>query len=226
MNYKIIADQEEIERFIQWLPALGENDCFYVSILARAKYAGGALAGAKSDKKQIGRFVTTPNRLVDDLRRYEVPLGTYKRQGVEIPQDAIAAYITPNPRSMQLATVNLAKVLFERICEGKTVNVVEAALTEAHKAVSRKAVIDFDFDGVELDGVELAKHVNVEAANFVKTRGGYHLLVWPSRVNDAYRKTWYKAISGMNGVDVVGESMLPIPGTYQGGYIPRLYSIA
>lgn len=48
------------------------------------------------------------------------------------------------------------------------------------------------------------------------------MLVNLTKVEKAYEKTWYKNISSIDGVDQIGDNMIPIMGCYQGGFTPRL----
>jgi hypothetical protein len=43
--------------------------------------------------------------------------------------------------------------------------------------------------------------------------------VMPDKVPQSVRKTWHKNLSTL--ADVTGDSMIPVPGTYQGGWTPR-----
>ena len=61
----------------------------------------------------------------------------------------------------------------------------------------------------------------------LETRGGYHLLVEPKKAT-AFRKKqfddnkWHQLISKKYPVDQSGDQLLPVPGTFQGGFIPFL----
>jgi hypothetical protein len=54
------------------------------------------------------------------------------------------------------------------------------------------------------------------------TRGGLHAIVNLAKVDKRYEKSWYKNISAIEGVDIVGDTLVPIPGTYQGGFTPYM----
>ena len=58
-----------------------------------------------------------------------------------------------------------------------------------------------------------------EAVTILETRGGYHVLIRPSLITDSSRGQWHRNLSKM--ADVKGDSLLPVPGTYQGGFTPK-----
>jgi hypothetical protein len=47
------------------------------------------------------------------------------------------------------------------------------------------------------------------------------LLVDYEKIDKEFTKTWYNAISKIEGVDVRGDNLLPVVGCYQGGFIPH-----
>jgi hypothetical protein len=98
-------------------------------------------------------------------------------------------------------------------------------MTEIQKASGRKVFMDFDFDGIQFKSVEedIISYVNWEAINVVKTRGGFHLLVEMSKIQQLHSKIWYHKLSSISGVDVRGtDNLLPVPGCCQGGFVPDL----
>ena len=54
------------------------------------------------------------------------------------------------------------------------------------------------------------------------TRGGFHLMIELAKIDKRFEKTWYKNMNEMDGIDIKGDNMIPIPGTYQGGFTPYL----
>ena len=226
-TYKVIASENQLEMFSAWLPQVKQHEVYYVTLMSRSKYAPEILKGTTgSDARQLARFLTTPDRLIEDLEKLEVPLGVYRQKGVEVPQHAIAAYITPNPRNMFKALQELNSMVFGAVWNKDnhetSVNPVEMALTAVHKAVGSRVFVDFDFDVTEFNTDVLLDYVNPEALTILKTRGGFHALIRPELVAKSYAKTWYNNIAAMDGVDKKGTDMMPIPGCYQGGFVPSL----
>lgn len=229
MTYKIITDENALIDFIHdFLPNLQANEAFYVCLFARNKYCK-HIVHINSDKGQLKRFTATKQTLLQKIKQLEIPLGRYLLKDVEIPQEALALYITPNPRSLERATrtslIKFANLLAQPYAGH---NPHQEVLSEIQKSVSRKVYIDFDFDNISLDefshrlGVQLANLINFDAINILQTRGGFHILVETSKIDPRYSKSWYNNIR-LLGSDpsTAGDSMIPVPGTYQGGFTPK-----
>lgn len=66
-------------------------------------------------------------------------------------------------------------------------------------------------------------YINQEAINIIETRGGYHVLINPVLVRDEFKNTFYQNLSKLS--DQSGDQMIPVPGTYQGGFTPKILSL-
>ena len=66
----------------------------------------------------------------------------------------------------------------------------QEVLSEIQKAYSRKIYFDFDFDNVEIKDIIplLEDKINIDCLTFLKTRGGFHLLVKLEDVEEQYKK--------------------------------------
>ncbi len=230
MNYQVIVDDVEFQKFVEWLPPLEKEECHYAALLARDKYIRDLGIGTfNSDKHQCSRFVTNTERLLLKLKQCETEVGNYSVKGIEIPQQALAAYMTINPRSQTKAAKWLLKRLADVVADGEqNVNVYQESLTAIHKSVGRKLFVDVDFDNVALEQtvVEMSRYVNADAVKILETRGGFHAIIRLDKIHDKYVKSWYKNITTMNGADIAGDTLIPIPGTYQGGWVPKLYNMS
>lgn len=236
MNYQIIVDEQKIRDFIDWLPQLTPEEKYYCCLFARSKYTKdengkNGIAHIKSDKAQLKRFVSDKERLFVKIKQLEIEVGTYMQRTVPIPQEALALYITPNPRNMMKATVNTMVKLAQSIRDNNTcMNPHQEALSEIQKAKSRTCYVDFDIDFDEKDGdpevhldnikEQILNYVNQDAVTLLRTRGGLHLLVEPQKVELRFKKSFYQNLSALGGVDQTGDQLVPIPGTYQGGFTP------
>lgn len=215
-NYKIIADEAKLDEFIEWLPDLEESEGYYFQLFGRKKYL--AKGELQSGQQSLSRFICKKERIKEKIRQLEIPLGRYVNRQVELPQECLCLYVCPNPRCHEKAAKQLLKVLADKITKKyEYYNTYQLAMTELHRACSRKVFIDFDFDDLDFEQLreKILTYVNPSAITGVKTRGGFHLLLRLDKIEEQYRKTWHRNISAL-GADVVGDSLLPVVGTTAG----------
>jgi hypothetical protein len=238
MNYKIITDEKILIDFIDnFLPELQTNECYYFCLFARSKYAknedgSNKFPHIKTDKAQLKRFIAAnKSRILSKIKQLEVPIGAYKtKDGDDIPQESLALYINPGPRNQKKAMFTLMKKFIE-IQEGsaENFNINAEALSAIQKSRSRKGFVDFDIDLENAEAVVGEKmhydYINKEAVHFLKTRGGMHILVDTSKIEKRYEHKWYQFFANTFTIDVKGDNMIPVPGTYQGGFTPHFIQI-
>lgn len=119
MNYRIIKDEKELKKFIDWLPQLEDGQKFYISLFARKKY--GATKGLKADKGQLKRFSASKEQMINKIKKLEVEAGSYECDGIPVNQDSLVLYITPNPRDMHKAGLRTIQELTKFLVEGKKI---------------------------------------------------------------------------------------------------------
>jgi len=224
MNYKIIHDKDQMLQFIDWLPDLKEHEKFYGCLFGRKKYCPELITHQK-DKAQIVRFITTKERMFEKIQQLEVPKGGYKFKGIDVPQEALVLYVNPSPRNMLKATWKVVHKILESLEQGDiSVQAHNKAVSVIQNTKSYTYASHFDLDQKPFDFNNLFQFVNREAVKIIETRGGYHFLIDSKKVNKEFRNTWYKNIESL-GCDKAGDQLLPVPGGYQGGFIPKFINI-
>lgn len=225
MNYKIITDPDKLKEFIDWLPELQNGEGYYVCLFGRSKYNTTEIK-LSAEKTQIKRFTSSKEYLYDKIKQLECEVGSYKQKHQGIPQEVLALYITPNPRSYQKAAKQSCKALLDLVLNDYNgYNPHQEVMSQIQGACSRKIYIDFDFDGVSLDETKekIFEIINPDCLTFVETRGGFHVLIEVSKIKQEFVKTWYMNITKIDGVDCRGDNLIPCPGTFQGGFCPILH---
>lgn len=230
MNYKIITNEKTLREFIDFLPDLENGECYYVCLFSRSKYdTSGVL---KSDKSQLKRFTSNKEFLFEKIKQLEIEVGGYYQKHIPIPQETLALYISLNPRSYERAAKESLKKFADLITKPYSgYNPHQEVLSQIQVASSRRVHMDFDFDHVDYNDVrnEIIANdlVNIDCCRFLKTRGGFHLLVELSKIEKQFQKNWYNNISKLKGCDVKSDEdekkdkcIIPVVGCAQGGFEP------
>jgi hypothetical protein len=151
--------------------------------------------------------------------------GSYFQKNITIPQEALALYINPNPRSFEKAIKRWYLMISETINKPYTgYDPQPILISEIQKAKNRKIYIDVDFDDVSIDFIkpQLIDIINMDCITFIQTRGGFHMLIELSKLSKQYSNTWYKNLTKIHGFDTTRDNMIPVPGCTQGMFEPKL----
>lgn len=236
MNYEIIKDEKLLKDFINWLPELKEDECYYLCLFARSKYAknedgSNKFPHIKTDKAQLKRITVHKKSLMfEKIKQMECEFGAYKtKDGEDIPQESLALYITPNPRNQRKAMFNLIKRIADiQIANATGYNIHAEAMSAIQKSKSRTCFVDFDVDFPEGEDINLTElkpwieeRIGNVGINYLRTRGGYHILINPDKIEEKYQKSWYKEIIKHSYIDIKGDCMIPVVGATQGNFIPH-----
>ena len=143
MNYSIVRDEAAFRNFIDWLPQLQENEKYYLSLFARRKYS----EVVKTDKANLKRFATDKGRMLEKVRQLECAEGAYIAEEVAVPSDALALYISVNPRCAVRASFQTIIALTESLQrDHQNLNPHSEAMTQLHKSPGQKTCVVFDVD--------------------------------------------------------------------------------
>lgn len=174
----------------------------------------------KSDKSQLKRFTSNKERLIDKIRQLECKVGSYKQDGIGIPQEALALYISPNPRNNYKATIKGIQRFAQLIeNQNQNFNPHQEILSVIQQTAGTKKWVIFDIDTKEISKPEIENILGTSEFLFLETRGGFHVLVEPNKIPKSHSKTWHQNLSKIS--DVRGDCLIPVPGCCQGGFIPR-----
>lgn len=213
-SYKIIANLDVLRKFIDnILPDITLNETFYVCLFARNKYCK-ELTHIKSDKAQLKRFTTNKERLIDKLKQLECPIGAYRQKEMIVPQQALAVYISINPRDcIKAAHTSLITLstLIAKKAEGY--NPHQHVMSDIQRCCSRKIYTDFDVDRK----IEVPDFLKIFKPITIQTRGGIHVLIKHDLIQQEHKNSWYMSMNNNLQPDQVGDLLVPIPGCYQGG---------
>lgn len=226
MNYQIIKDEQKLKEFIDWLPILENYEKYYLCLFARNKYCK-ELTHIKSDKSQLKRFLSNKETMYWKIKQLEVEIGAYRQKNNPIPQEALALYITPNPRSTWKATYNSLIKLSQCIRDNNiSNNPQQEIMSEIQRAKSRTCYIDFDIDEKDENILanivsKIKEYVNKDAITWLRTRGGLHVLIDPKKIDKSIVKTYYQNMVSLSSVDQTGDQLIPVIGCTQGQFIPH-----
>lgn len=219
--YKIIADEHQLSNFVDWLPDTEKHEKYYLALFARKKYDD-TLKSTASDKMQLKRFTSNKGDIIKKIRQLEIPIGRYLLKNTPATQQSLALYITPNPRCTINANKKLLMSLANAITTGNLFNNPhQEAISCIQKSKSYTHVVDFDIDSKDIDLTLLSKILPSDCYEILETRGGYHILVYPKKTKEASINKWHEQIRRFYDVDQHGDQMIPVPGCYQGGFVPR-----
>lgn len=218
-HYKIVANEDRLRNFIDWLPHLKKDEVFYGVLMARRKYSE-IVKNVKSDSEQLARFYSTKEELFDKIKQLEVPLGSYKLKGVVMPNESLVFYINPNPRSLKKAIKACMYDFVSAFAENKEYfNPLQNVLTNVHREHNKLQIIGFDYDHTEYPSI-IETFVNKESLTVTKTKGGFHIFVNKSKLDRKYNNSFYNNIGNLPHIDITGDFETVACGCYQGGFEP------
>ena len=125
---------------------------------------------------------------------------------------------------MKKSSIKTCKLLLDNIEKDRYQNPKSIALNAIQVSKGTTYFVDFDFDIQNKDFDRHIKDIVFEATgnedcfNIVKTRGGYHVLIDPSKTTE---KRWYQNMTENKLIDQKGDLLLPVVGCCQGDFVPH-----
>jgi hypothetical protein len=186
----------------------------------------------KCDKNCVKRVTAKKKDIIQKIEQMEVGVGVYTYEGKPIPEETLALYISPNPRSFHLGGVATLKQLVSELAEGKIrKNPHTTALNHIQTSSENRVYFDVDVDFLESSDLEdfkvaISNFINLDCCTFIQTRGGYHVLVKLAQIMPEFQKVWYQGFTNLKfgGVAIMmnSDGLIPCPGIRQANFMPRL----
>ncbi|HEX9952147.1 MAG TPA: hypothetical protein VGB53_10290 [Rubricoccaceae bacterium] len=236
-TYDFLRDEDELTRFVDGVvPDLGDDECLLLLLMARRKYLTEderptyALGNSAVFRRDI---IRSKDQILSRVREMCVERGVYlDRDGRPLPDHAFSVYLTVNPRSERKAAVATVKEITDRLYDGQRIHLDDLVKSQLHQSVARKVFLDFDIDPEgddDLAGIiaRIRGALGSTPAHVITTRTGAHVVVETKGIDPSVKNTFFREVSeigkGMSGaVEVHNDAMVPVPGTCQGGVMPKL----
>ena len=223
----LIYNEDEIRRFITKVIKPLEDDEVYILLLtARKKYSDSISTSQEVVHRDVIRN-NDPDKMMRKIRRIANVSGIYtdKNTGKDVEPGAFVLYFLTDPRSMlkgyQAFTSDINKWMYSSL-KGEYKNLdyyrkLDIKLFSAiHRSRSRSSYFIVDID-IKDDSImtDISKLLGDEIIWVSETHGGYHMIVNKNKNSGIIM---HEKIRGMDYVEILKESMTPLPGTLQGGF--------
>lgn len=219
--YNLIYDEEQIKEFARLIDS--EHTYQQLCIVARPKYQAGVKNRHMSPKMFFGY---TPEMYLDLVKKYELPVGSYKDNGVPFPDNCLVVYGTTNSRNGRQAARKFIDEIMDAALnekeekEGYIFNHLSSALDAAiAKSKGDVKLITVDIDSKEEypEVKEFLDERKIKPKAVVETRGGYHVMIGVNDLTSMKGELHKK----FNTKHTIGDMFCAVPGTIQGGFPVR-----
>lgn len=242
-TYSLIKNEDETKHFIEKVLQPLNNDEVYIVILtARKKYCPTISSSMEVVSRDIIRN-NDINKIMRKLKKMSIVEGLYTDKNEDIiPNEAFALYILPEPRSMLKAYKEFSININEWMCvdllsENKNLELyrkLDLKLFSAiHKSKSKAKYFIIDIDKKDetlLKNILYFIHSkefdsdNLQHIQWLsETRGGYHIIL--NRNNETGKIIHEIMKRKFEFVEFRKETMTPVPGTSQGGFVVKEYKL-
>ncbi len=229
MNYKLIHDEDQLQRFIDFLPNLNPNEGYFIILIARKKwYPESGIASAHKLKRET---VSSKDKIIPTIRQWEISRGAYKSGETLIDQRNLGVYIGFNPKNQYNACFELVNQCMAAIRSNKeNINIKAMASDVIQGSNGTKNFIDIDVDIKDgedyfqvksfIDGILDESHTT-----FIKTNGGFHCLVKLDGLKG--NNSWYQQINAnqfASDLNIMSNDLIPVVGCNQGIFVPHFFN--
>ena len=225
-NYKILHDEDDLKRFIDFLPMDENNPYYYIMLKARKKHYN----ELPYQDIILERILCRKNNIINSIKRLEVALGLYNcttknNETFIVPNSALSIYMICNPIDTKSVINKIAKDSID-IAFGKNENTSLTKLyySNIQDSPIKKKLMDIDFD-TKTDILEFTQMVkntlSEDSFKILKTTNGYHLII--NLEIKQPNKKWYLELSKIDGFDKVAD-LTPIAGCIQGNSYIQLFN--
>lgn len=252
MNYKLIHNQEELQKFVDFLPELNPNEGYFLILIARKKWfpESGIASAHKLRRETVGR----KDKIIPTIKQWQIEEGGYDSNGTPIDIKNLGVYIGFNPKNQHKACFELINQCLEAIKSNKeNINVKSMANDVIQGSNGTKNFMDIDVDIKEgEDYIEIKKYIesviNKGYLKLIKTNGGFHCLVelkkevihfcggseYSSEIIDTTKqldfsphKDWYMKLKNhpfKSELNIMSNDLIPVVGCNQGVFIPHFFN--
>lgn len=246
MNYKLIQNEVELQKFIDFLPELKSNEGYFLILIARKKW--NPESDIPSALKLKRETVMRKDRLIHTIRQMEIAYGLYVNYDKPIPLENLGVYIGYNPRDQSQACYDLAYECLKRVRGSKqNINIKSMANDIIQSSYGTKHFMDIDVDLKEDETLEeivtfIKSVVDEKYLNFVKTSGGFHCLInlthpdlaepkskkdkSSSLISPKFGNKWYLELKNhkfKSELNIMNNDLMPLAGCNQGKFVPFMF---
>jgi hypothetical protein len=250
--FNLISDEKELTRYFEEImPPLESQETYFFSLSARNKYLTEeereelCLGRTEMFERRTLRTYDY-QKFIRLIHKFECNPAAYTTKNNSIiPSKCIICYVNINPSNMLKAYTEFNYVMQEYILElslnalnGRSLDDISDRLSridrllldKIQKARGRRVWIDIDFD-VPKNSPLLSEYIKELKENQIKfevidTHSGYHILLKRETIKYNYLKTLevFDRIASEVGGEIKQNKneMVPLPGTFQGGYPVRI----
>lgn len=221
--YNFIYDEEQVKRFARLIDS--ENTYQLLCIVSRAKYHKGSLPNRHMSPRTFSRY--SPERYLEQVRKYEQVAGYYTEDGVAFPDDGFVIYASTNGLNGKAAAKKFAGDILEAAFEPSSDYIFEHLNGKLNSALmSTKAnvklvTIDIDDKKEFTEVKEFLIENKVTPTATIETHGGYHVLI---KVEDLVplKGSLHKKFAQKH---TIKDMMCAVPGTLQAGFPVRFVDL-